>query len=748
MSKNLVIVESPAKAKTISKFLDKNFTVLASMGHVRDLPKSKIGIAVDDGFEPSYLIPMDKRKVVKELKSKVKSGTTVWLATDHDREGEAIGWHLFQALDLKNQPVHRIVFHEITKPAILEAMAHPASLNQDLVNAQQARRILDRLVGYELSPLLWKKVRYGLSAGRVQSVALRLVVDREREREAFQSEEYWSIVGDFSPKESPKHRFSAKLIHRQGKAFDMGNEEEARAVESAVQSRTYKVASVEKKEIKRNPAPPFITSTLQQEAARKLRFSVKKTMMLAQQLYEGIDVGDGAQGLITYMRTDSVFLSSQATAAMKGYIERAYGKEYALATPRAYRSKKGAQEAHEAIRPVDITLTPDEVKPYLEKDQHRLYELIWKRALASQMAAAILDRVTVDLLDDQKEYTFRANGQTVRFPGFITLYVEGTDEPTEDEGMEGLLPQMDVGEAAQLHGLETVQHFTQPPPRYTEASLVKKLETEGIGRPSTYAPTISTIVARDYIKKEAGALVPTDTGKVVTDFLVAHFPDIVDLGFTAKMENGLDDIAKGEQDWKRFLDAFYGPFHSNISEKQETLKKEDVVNEETDEVCDRCGKPMMIKLGRYGKFLSCSDYPKCKNARPLEQASPEQTAEREALQKKLAGKECPQCGKPMEVKRGRYGDFLGCTGYPDCREMQSIVKFSGVKCPDCEEGQLVERRTKKGGRVFYGCNRFPKCKFATWDKPVEGACDSCKGMLVQKGEKVVCSRCKLEASKA
>jgi DNA topoisomerase-1 len=744
MSKNLVIVESPAKAKTISKFLDKNYTVLASMGHVRDLPKSKMGIDVEGDFEATYLIPQDKKKTIKELKSKLKSDTTLWLATDHDREGEAIAWHLLQALEVKKQPVHRIAFHEITKSAILEAIANPQTLNQDLINAQQARRILDRLVGYELSPLLWKKIRYGLSAGRVQSVALRLVVERERERNAFKSEEYWSITGTFYPEGSAKEVFTAKLTQHAGKPLTLSDETSARGAEAALKDRKYHVQSVERKEVRRNPAPPFITSTLQQEAARKLHMSVKKTMTLAQQLYEGVDVGEGTQGLITYMRTDSVNLATQATTAMREFIVKQYGKEYALATPRQYKSKKGAQEAHEAVRPVDITLTPDSLKSYLDKDQLRLYELIWKRALASQMEAAVLDRVSVDLQDESSEYTFRATGQTVRFSGFIQLYVEGTDEPAEDDQAEGLLPQLSEGQAVVADAFDTQQHFTQPPARYTEASLVKRLEAEGIGRPSTYAPTISTILAREYVKKEGTALFPTDVGNVVTDVLVEHFPTIVDVQFTAKMEDDLDNIAEGKEEWHAFLKAFYSPFHANVLEKQKTLKKEEVVTETTDEICELCGKPMIVKLGRYGKFLSCSDYPKCKNARPLEENKKEDTPEFLELQKKLAGKVCPKCGKPMEVKKGRYGEFLGCTGYPACRQMQPIVKFTGVKCPECKEGQLVERRTRKGARIFYGCNKFPKCKFASWDKPLEGACKQCESLRVQKGDKMVCSKCGVE----
>ena len=719
---------------------------MASMGHVRDLPKSKMGIDVEHDFAPTYLIPVEKKKLIKDLKSKIKPDTVVWIATDLDREGEAIGWHLLEALQLKENKIHRIVFHEITKTAILEAVSHPGDLNYDLINAQQSRRLLDRLVGYELSPLLWKKVRYGLSAGRVQSVAVRLIVDRERERDAFVSEEYWSIEGEFFPTKDKKAVFTAKLHKHKDKVIKISEEKEAHRVLELLKSQDYSVSEVERKEVKKNPSPPFITSTLQQEAARKLRMSVKKTMIVAQQLYEGIDMGDGDhQGLITYMRTDSLNLSTQATTAIKKLIKDEYGADYALETPRLFKGKKGAQEAHEAIRPVDVTLKPSAVKQYLDKDQYRLYELIWKRAIACQMQPAVFDRLTLDISTSKEDYLFRATGQTLKFPGFIALYVEGVDDPEEEkENDESLLPSLDKGQALGVKTITPFQHFTQPPARYTEASLVKKLEAEGIGRPSTYAPTISTVMNRGYVEKKEGALWPTDTGMVVTDFLVNHFSTIVDLGFTAKMEEDLDNIAEGKEDWHKFLSQFYGPFHANVDEKMETLKKEDVITETTDEVCDQCGSPMMIKLGRLGKFLSCSNYPACKNAKPLE-ADPAAEAALAELQKKLGGKKCADCGKPMEVKRGRYGEFLGCTGYPECKNMESIVKFTGVKCPDCNEGQLIERRTKKGGKIFYGCNKFPKCKFATWDKPLDQKCKACEGLMVEKGGKEVCSKCKTEA---
>lgn len=741
MSKNLVIVESPAKAKTISKFLGKDYSVLASMGHVRDLPKSKMGIDVEHSFDPSYLIPVDKKKVITELKSKIKTGTVIWLATDHDREGEAIAWHLIEALKVQKHPLHRILFHEITRPAIEAAIKAPQQLNMDLVNAQQARRILDRLVGYELSPLLWKKVRYGLSAGRVQSVAVRLVVDRERERRAFKSEEYWSIEAQFYPKGEAKSLFKAKLFKKDGKSIDLTNEAQVQAIVRHLDAADFVVSNVEQKEVRKNPAPPFITSTLQQEAARKLRFSVKKTMMLAQQLYEGIQMDHGHHGLITYMRTDSVFLSDLATTAMTKFVRDHFGNEYALDTPRRYKSKKGAQEAHEAIRPVEVMLIPEAVAKYLDKDQARLYELIWKRAVASQMAAAVFDRMAVDIDASKEGYQFRATGQRMAFPGFIKVYVEDSDERTEeDDNDDRLLPELKKDQVVISKEFTPAQHFTQPPPRYTEASLVKKLEAEGIGRPSTYAPTISTVITRGYIQKEEGALAPTDLAEIVTDVLVEHFPNIVDVGFTAKMEGDLDLIAEGEEDWVKFLKEFYGPFHENVEAKTESIKKEDVVNEVTDEICETCGKSMVIKFGRFGKFLSCSDYPQCKTSRPLDQ-KPEEAAALKELQRKFSDKKCSECGELMEVKRGKYGEFLGCSAYPKCKNIQAIVKFSGVKCPECKDGQLIERRTKKGGRLFWGCNKYPKCKFATWDKPVEGACETCGGLKVEKKDAVVCVTC-------
>ena len=751
MAKNLVIVESPAKAKTISRFLGKDYKVLASMGHVRDLPKSQMGIEVEKDFEPSYSVSPDKKKVVTQLKSELNKAEHLWIATDEDREGEAIGWHLLEALKVnpKKTPIKRIVFHEITKGAILQALEEPRDIDDNVVGAQQARRVLDRLVGYELSPLLWKKVRYGLSAGRVQSVAVRLIVEREREIEGFKPEEYWKVLGMFEKEDKKLKKeeriFEAELQKFAGKKFEIKNEKEAKKVEKDLAKATYKVVEVEEKDVKRSPAPPFITSTLQQEASRKLNFSVKKTMMVAQQLYEGIDVGGGETGLITYMRTDSVNLADVALKAAKDLISKEYGKEFALDTPRRYKGRKGAQEAHEAIRPVDLHLKPSDVEKYLSKDQLRLYELIWKRAIACQMKEAILSKVGVDIEAEGTKYQFRATGQTVKFSGFMEVYMEGRDEDEEQSGHgEKFLPKLAVGEAVKVEKMDYNQHFTKPPARYTEASLVKKLESEGIGRPSTYAPTISTIITRGYVEKEAKALKPTDVARVVIDLLVAHFPSIVDYHFTAEMEDKLDLVEEGKMKWVPMIREFYQPFHQAIEIKDKELKKSDIVNEETDEKCEKCGEKMVIKLGRFGRFLSCSNYPDCKHAKPLPgQEKPEQaedSPEITALREKFKDKKGEKCGKEMEVKVGRFGPFLGCVDYPSCKTIESIVVFSGVKCNKCSDGQLVERRTRKGGKVFWGCNKFPKCKNATWDKPV-GICEKCKGLKVEKKGEVVCTEC-------
>ena len=651
MAKDLVIVESPTKAKTISRFLGEKYIVRASMGHVRDLPKSKMGVDIEHDFEPQYMIPAEKKKVIAELKSLMGKDSNVWIATDEDREGEAIGWHLLEALkvDPKRQDVKRIVFHEITEGAILNALKNPRQIDQHLVDAQQARRVLDRLVGYELSPLLWKKVRYGLSAGRVQSVAVRLIVDREREIMAFKPVEYWSIIGDFLARE--KQRFSAALAKIHGNPARVGNESEAMAIYNKVKDDQFHVRSIDEKDVSRTPAAPFTTSTLQQEASRKLGFSVKKTMILAQQLYEGIDIGGEPTALITYMRTDSMNLSETALLQAKKVIGDMYGQEFVLSEPRKFKSKKGAQEAHEAIRPIDLSLEPFQVKSDLDKDQFRLYELIWKRTLACQMAEAILKQVGADIVPDHApEYLFRATGQTVVFPGFMKVYMEGTD--SEEEGTDGekLMPKLTVDEAVALEQLLPEQHFTKPPARYTEASLVKKLESEGIGRPSTYAPTISTIMAREYVEKEGKALKPTDLGMLVTDLLVDHFSGIVDYKFTAEMEEDLDRIAEGEKEWVPVIRSFYTPFHSLIERKDTEISKDDVVKERVLGVDPVSGKEVVVLSGRFGPYVQLGrmekkeddEKPKARKKAPsLKGLSKEEKAKVKAKEvaRKLAEKE-------------------------------------------------------------------------------------------------------------
>lgn len=614
MADNLVIVESPAKAKTISKFLGKSYRVRASMGHVRDLPKSKFGIDVEHRFKPTYVVPGDKKKVVTQLKSYIKKNTNLYIATDEDREGEAIGWHLLNALgvDPKKTDVKRIVFHEITEDAIKSAIDHPRTIDQDLVDAQQARRVLDRIVGYELSPLLWKKVRYGLSAGRVQSVAVRLVVERERQIMEFKAEEYWSITADLL---KGKEGFQAALTKFEGKDVKIGNGKEADKILKDLHGADYVVANVEEKEVTRRPAPPFTTSTLQQEASRKMGFSVKRTMIVAQQLYEGVRHGKGTTGLITYMRTDSVNLAAQALHQAQDVITAEFGKQYALSQPRLYKGKKGAQEAHEAIRPVDLSIKPESVKNYLDKDQYRLYELIWKRTLACQMAEAKLHALGVDITSSVKGkdtgYTFRATGQTVEFPGFIRVYTEDFDDPDEASSYaEKVLPPLTEGDELDLKNLNPNQHFTKPPARYTEASLVKKMESEGIGRPSTYAPTIHTIMTRGYIEKDGKQLKPTDLAFLVTDILVEHFPDIVDYKFTAEMEEHLDDIAEGKEKWVPVIEDFYGPFHKVVVSKEKGIKKDEVLKERELGKDPKTGLPVVVMHGRFGPFVQIGQYTK------------------------------------------------------------------------------------------------------------------------------------------
>ncbi|MCF7836507.1 type I DNA topoisomerase [Candidatus Gracilibacteria bacterium] len=744
----LVIVESPAKARTITKFLGPKFTVRASMGHVRDLPKSKMGIDTEGGtFLPEYILSRDKTKVIAELTKLAKSADEIILATDEDREGEAIAWHLLAALKIpKTIKTPRIVFHEITKAAIEAALKNPRELDRNLIDAQQARRVLDRLMGYELSPLIWKKIRYGLSAGRVQSVAVRLIVEREREVDKFNPVEYWTLGADL---ETPRgDRFTAELSKidsnpstgsGQRKA-EVKTKNEAEKIQLDLKKSEFKVSKIDKKERIRRPAAPFITSTLQAEASRKLGFSVKKTMMLAQRLYEGSDVDEG---LITYMRTDSTNLAASAAKSARTVIENKFGKNFVPEKVRSFTKKaKGAQEAHEAIRPTDPARFPESLKGKLEDDAFRLYELIWQRFLACQMEDAVLDQTGVDI--SAKDYIFRATGQIVKFAGWLAAYSVGYDSEEEaKEDSEKLLPEILENEVQKLLELKSEQHFTKPPARYTEATLIKKLEAEGIGRPSTYAPTISTVQNRGYVEKEGRALKPTDTGMVVNDFLVKHFPKIVDFQFTAKMELQLDEIAEGQHRWVEIMKDFYKPFHTEVIEKTDSIKKEDVVNETTDEICDKCGKPMVIKLGRFGKFLSCSAYPDCKNAKPLDK---KQEAAEIELNEKIKDQKCPECGKLLTVKRGRFGMFVGCSGYPDCKFIEKKANGMGIKCPDCGKGEITEKFARKTKKKFWGCTNYPDCKFASWDEPQKTPCE-CGGVIVHKlgkNEKLICMKCAKE----
>jgi DNA topoisomerase-1 len=712
MAKTLVIVESPTKAKTISRFLGKDYDVQASFGHVRDLPKSKMGIDRENNYEPTYTIPVKAKPIITELKAKADKAKEVILATDEDREGEAIAWHLISALKLKGEDAKRIVFHEITKTAIDEALAHPRSLDLNLVDAQQARRILDRLVGYELSPFIWKKVRYGLSAGRVQSVAVRLIVEREREIEKFIKEEYWTIDAGFS---KDKIAFGAKLNKIDDKTlgkFDIPKDKQANEIVTDLANSKYVVEEVTKKEVNRNPAAPFITSTLQQEAARKFGMSAKQTMVIAQQLYEGINIGEeGPTGLITYMRTDSVNLSDFALKQAAEVIVSRFGKEYYNGSPRKFNTKsKNAQEAHEAIRPTDLMRHPDDIKQYLDRGQQKIYDIIWKRAVASQMAEAVFDSTAIDIAAkgaSNKNYNFRANGQVVKFEGFIKAYSEGQDEE-ESDVVEGQLPDLEKGEQLDLTELKPNQHFTEPPGRYSDATLIKALESHGVGRPSTYAPTLSTIQDRDYVEKIDKKYKPTEVGILVNDLLVEHFPQIVDINFTAKMEGDLDEVAEGNIKWQPIIKEFYEPFKKLIDEKSEEVEKQIQVS---DTPCPHCQQPMIIKFGRFGKFLACPQGEK------ITLPMPEEAAKIKELEEKTQGELCPICNGPMKVQRGRFGFFLGCAKYPECKGIKKILTKIGFKCPNCNIGDVVEKKARGRGQPFYSCSRYPDCEFIINKKP-------------------------------
>jgi len=683
MSDYLVIVESPAKAKTIERYLGKKYKVKASMGHVRDLPKSQIGVDVEHNFEPKYITIRGKGSVLKELKTAAKKAKKVYLAADPDREGEAIAWHLAHSLDVDINSDCRVVFNEITKDAIKESFKHPRSINMDLVDAQQARRVLDRLVGYKISPILWKKVKKGLSAGRVQSVAVRLIIDRENEIKAFVPEEYWSIEGQFL---KGQKEFEASFYGINGEKKALNTESEVKEVLEIIKENKFTVEKVTKKERKRNPAVPFTTSTLQQEAARKLNFRAKKTMMIAQQLYEGIDLGkEGTVGLITYMRTDSTRISETAQSEASHYITDKYGQEFLGTTAKSAKKNTNAQDAHEAIRPTSTLRDPASIKEFLSRDQLRLYKLIWERFVSSQMAPAILDTISVDLVNNG--VLFRANGSKIKFPGFMKVYVEGTDDQIEEK--DRLLPELKEGDEIYSKDIEPSQHFTQPPPRYTEARLVKTLEELGIGRPSTYAPTLDTIQKRGYVTLDNKRFIPTELGEIVLELIREFFPEIINVEFTANMENSLDEVEDGHIQWIKIIDNFYKDFSPRLEKAENEMEKIEIKDEPAGVDCEECGHPMVFKMGRYGKFMACSNFPDCRNTKP-------------------------------------------------------IVKEIGVKCPNCEEGTIVERKSKKR-RIFYGCNQYPECEFLSWDKPIARNCPKCSNMLVEKklkkGIQVQCMEC-------
>ena len=772
MAKALVIVESPAKAKTINKYLGKQFLVKASLGHIKDLPKKDLAVDVANDFTPRYEVIEGKKKLISELKQAAKKVDDVYLAADPDREGEAICSHLQEELrGPKNVPrIYRVMFNEITKKAIEKAFESPGQVNVNLVDAQQARRVLDRLVGYKISPLLWDKVRRGLSAGRVQTVALRLVVEREREIRAFIPKEYWTVDVDLAAKKPPV--LTARLFRLNEQPAEISSKEQSDEILAAVDGVDYIVKSVGTREKKRNAVAPFITSTLQQESARKARFSVKRTMMLAQRLYEGVEIGkEGAVGLITYMRTDSTRVSDDAITDVRDYVTERYGKEFLPDTPNTFKSKKDAQDAHEAIRPTSMALTPEVVQQYLAEDEMKLYRLIWNRFVASQMKPALFDQTTIDVSAKGKngvDYTFRATGSVLKFEGFLKVYQEGKDTVDEDdEELKHRLPAVTEGEVLRFRKITPEQHFTEPPPRFNEATLVKRLEADGVGRPSTYASILSTIQEREYVKKEGGRFIPTELGMVVTDLLLESFDDIFDVSYTARMEEELDEIEDGKLDWRAAMSEFYERFDKDLKHAEEHMTDIKRMEKPTDLTCEKCGKPLVIKWGKHGSFIACTGYPDCTYTRELPVDLPD--VDKSDLSEQGDEEYCENCGRPMVLKKGRFGTFFACTGYPDCKTTKAIggeqkkadqpldekcpqcdsnlvmkhgrfgeftacsnypkckyvkQKTIGVKCPECSEGEIIERRSKKG-RTFYGCNRYPECKFVAWGKPVNEKCPEC-----------------------
>ncbi|MBV52878.1 MAG: DNA topoisomerase I [Coxiellaceae bacterium] len=728
MSKYLVIVESPAKCKTIKKYLGKQYQVMASYGHMRDLIPKSGAVEVDNDFNMHYQIIERNAKHVDAVKKALKTCDTLLLATDPDREGEAIAWHLVELLReskaLVGKTISRIVFHQITKKAVQEAAANPREISMDLVDAQQARRALDYLVGFTLSPLLWKKIRRGLSAGRVQSPALRLIVEREEAIEKFIKQEYWTVEGQASSQKKP---FVARLTHFDGEKleqFSIQDEKRATSVkEMLVNSAQGEllVKTITKKQRKRRPAPPFITSTLQQEASRKLGFTAQRTMRIAQQLYEGVDIGgeDGTIGLITYMRTDSVNMAKEALTEIRETILKEYGKDNLPNEPRIYTTKsKNAQEAHEAIRPTSAFRRPESLTAFLSKEQIKLYGLIWKRAIASQMVDAIMDTVAIDLTTDN--HVFRANGSVIKHPGFLTVYSEDVDDKKKDDSEGKILPAMEEGDKVQLHDVVPSQHFTEPPPRYTEASLVKALEEHGIGRPSTYASIISTLQNREYVELEQKRFYPTDVGRVVNRFLTEYFTQYVDYGFTARLEDSLDAVATGDQAWIPVLEDFWKPFKALIDKTETDVQRSDVTQEKIDETCPECGKPLSIRLGRTGRFIGCTAFPDCSYTRSID-------GDQEAMQEKIKDRACPKCQGELVVRHGKYGKFIGCGNYPDCRYIEPLEKpqDTGVDCPKCKQGHILQRKSRRG-KIFFSCERYPKCDYAIWNKPIDEACPDCQ----------------------
>ncbi len=724
----LVIVESPYKANTIKGFLGKGYKVKSSKGHVRDLPKSKLGIDIENGFEPQYINIRGKGELINELRKEAKAADRVFLAADPDREGEAISWHLANVLALDPAKTKRITFNEVTKNKVKEAIKHPRDIDMNLVNSQQTRRILDRLVGYKISPFLWKHIKNGLSAGRVQSVATRIVVEREQEIQAFVPEEYWVITAIFITKDG--EMFKAKFFGRDGKKLDLANEEAVKSVLAAINGGDFKVESVKRAVKQRRPAPPFITSTLLQDANRKLSFQSQKTMLIAQELYEGVNIGEkSTHGLITYMRTDSIRISDEAREAAKTVIVENYGAEYYPATPNKYKLKKNAQDAHEAIRPTDPTITPESLRGKISNDQYKLYKLIWDRFIASQMAPELLDTVTADIVSGG--CIFRANGHTVKFRGFAAVYGDIGDENPEEEGTDAL-PKLNEGDVLTANGIEPEQKFTQPPMRFTEGSLSKALEDMGIGRPSTYTATITTIISRGYIRRDGKILIPTELGVITTETMKTAFSHIVDYKFTAEMEEDLDKIEEGVSEYIDVLQEFYRHFSAQLDEAEKTLGSErvEIPKVETGIVCEKCGAIMVERTGKYGKFAACPNYPKCKNTKRLGGEEEKHEEQEKPQAEVLADEKCPKCGSDMLLRKGPHGNFFACRNYPECKTAVPYRRDSGIACPDC--GKRIMVKQTKSRKVYYACEDYPKCGFSSWDLPTERRCPKCSAVVLKK----------------